>query len=185
MPEQVGTQEHDKMLQRIRILEDGRIPAKEASNWKIEGQKRRITRKEYRKMWNEFETGGFMAQKGLWNAARKKMLQDRGTLPEEEGDIARECKAMHEENFLNGWLREDVEGKGERRKDRVEKAREEEESRSGKRKVAREKEKTVGVERRCVDPFSSDVFAELGPMDDLGSLWDFWEDFLSDACGFS
>ena len=35
-PEQVGTQEHDKMLKRIQILEDGRVPAKEAKNWKIE-----------------------------------------------------------------------------------------------------------------------------------------------------
>ena len=29
------------------------------------------------------------AQKGLWNLARKKMLHDRGALPEEEGDIVR------------------------------------------------------------------------------------------------
>ena len=64
-PEQVGTKEHGKMLKRIQILEEGRIPAKEARNWKIEGLKRRSTRKEYRRLWNEFETGGFMAQKGL------------------------------------------------------------------------------------------------------------------------
>ena len=41
-----------------------------------------------------------MAQQGLWNLAREKMLQDRGALPEEEGDVIREYKAMHEENFL-------------------------------------------------------------------------------------
>ena len=34
--------------------------------------------------------------KGLWNLAREKMLQDRGALPKEEGDIVREYKAMHE-----------------------------------------------------------------------------------------
>ena len=57
-PLQTGEGGHDgKMLKRIQVLEDGRIPAKEARNWKIEGQKRRITRKEYRKLWNEFETG--------------------------------------------------------------------------------------------------------------------------------
>ena len=44
MPEQVGTKECGKMLKRIQILEDGRVPAKEAKYWKIEGQKRRITR---------------------------------------------------------------------------------------------------------------------------------------------
>ena len=52
-----------------------------------------------------------MAQKGLWNLAREKRLQDRGALPEEEGDMVREYKAMHEENFLSSWLKEDVEGK--------------------------------------------------------------------------
>ena len=60
-PEQLGTKEHGKMLKRVRFLEEGRIPAKEARNWKIEGQTRRITRKECMRLWNEFETGGFMA----------------------------------------------------------------------------------------------------------------------------
>ena len=46
-PEQVGTKEHGKMLKRIQILEDGRVPAKEAKNWMIEGQKRRIIRHEF------------------------------------------------------------------------------------------------------------------------------------------
>ena len=30
-----------------------------------------------------------MAQKGLWNVAREQILQDRGALPKEEGDIER------------------------------------------------------------------------------------------------
>ena len=72
-----GHKEQGNILKRIHVLDDGRIPAKEARNWKIEGQKRRTTRKEYRSLWNDFEMGGFMAQKGLWNVARKKMLQDR------------------------------------------------------------------------------------------------------------
>ena len=44
------------------------------------------------------------------------MLQDRGALLKEEGDVIREYKAVHEENFLNSWLSEDVEGKEERQK---------------------------------------------------------------------
>ena len=36
---------HGKMLTRIQVLEGGRVPAKEVQNWKIEGQKRRTTRK--------------------------------------------------------------------------------------------------------------------------------------------
>ena len=100
-PEHVGTKEHGNMQKRIQVLEDGRVPAKEARNWKIEGKKRRITSKEYRRLWNEFETGAFMARKGLWNVAREKMLQDRDALPKEEGDTVREYKAMQEDNLLS------------------------------------------------------------------------------------
>ena len=42
-----------------------------------------------------------MAQKGPWNVAREIMLQDRGALPEEEGDIVREYKAMREKFFFS------------------------------------------------------------------------------------
>ena len=42
-----------------------------------------------------------MAQQGLWNFVREKMLRDRGASLEEEGDVIREYKAMHEENFLS------------------------------------------------------------------------------------
>ena len=74
-----------------------------------------------------------MAQKGPWNVAREKWLQDRGALPKEERDIVRECKAMDEENFLSSWAEGGC-GRHRRRKEgeRGEKAREEE-SRSGKR----------------------------------------------------
>ena len=98
------------MSNRIQVHEDGRIPAKEARNSKIEGPKRRITRKEHRMLWIEFETGGLMAQKGLWNVARVRMLRDTGALLEEEGDLGREYKAMNADNFPSSWLREDVEG---------------------------------------------------------------------------
>ena len=33
-----GHKEHGKMLKRIQVLEDGRVPAKEAKNWEVEGQ---------------------------------------------------------------------------------------------------------------------------------------------------
>ena len=92
-PEQVSTKEHGKMLKRIQILEDGRVPAREAKKSKVEGQKRRITRKECQRLLNKFEMEGFMAEKGLWNLAKNKALQDRGALPREEGDAVREYKA--------------------------------------------------------------------------------------------
>ena len=39
-----GTKEHGKMLKRIQVLKDGRVSAKLARNWKIGGQKKRITK---------------------------------------------------------------------------------------------------------------------------------------------
>ena len=99
------------MLRRNQILEDGRVPANEAKHRKIEGPKRRITRKEYQRLLNKFDMEGFMAQKGLWKLARDKALQDRGALPREEGDAVIQCKAMHEENILSSWLRDDGKSK--------------------------------------------------------------------------
>ena len=40
--EQSGTKEHGKMSKRVLFLEDGRIPAREASIWKIEEYKKII-----------------------------------------------------------------------------------------------------------------------------------------------
>ena len=47
--ERMGTKEYGKILKRIQTLEDGRAPAKEANNWRIEEQQKRITRKEYQR----------------------------------------------------------------------------------------------------------------------------------------
>ena len=46
-PEKMGTKEYGKMLKRNQTQEDGSVPAKEANNKRIEGQKKRIMRKEY------------------------------------------------------------------------------------------------------------------------------------------
>ena len=35
-------------------------------------------------------------------------------MPNEEGEVVKECKAMHEEEFWNNWLREDERGEEER-----------------------------------------------------------------------
>ena len=52
------------------------------------------------------------------------MLEDSGALPREDGDMIRECQAVHEENFLSSWLREDVEGEDEERERLNEEAKE-------------------------------------------------------------
>ena len=43
-------------------------------------KKRRVTRKECKRLREEFEVGGFMVQEGLWNVAKKRMLEDGGAL---------------------------------------------------------------------------------------------------------
>ena len=105
-PEQVGTKEYGKMLKRIQVLEDGRVPTKEARNWKLEGQKKRITRKKYQRLKKKVEMACFMAQRGL-ESRQRKVLQGRGVLPQEEGDVIREFQAVHEENFPSSRLREE------------------------------------------------------------------------------
>ena len=42
------------------------------------------------------------------------MLRDRGALLKEEGDVIREYRAVHEENILSSWLREEEKEKEER-----------------------------------------------------------------------
>ena len=51
----------------------------------------------------------------------KEGLWDRGALPEEDWDLVREYRAVHEENFFSSWLMDDTEGKAEEVKERVRK----------------------------------------------------------------
>ena len=64
-----------------------------------------------------------MAQKGLWNRAREKILWERGALPKEESDAMREYQAMNEENLLRRWEGEMVKVSNENQKERSEKRR--------------------------------------------------------------
>ena len=49
-PKKRGTKSNGKTLKRILILEERKVHAKSATGWKIEGQKRRSTRKEYQRL---------------------------------------------------------------------------------------------------------------------------------------
>ena len=90
MPEPLGTNESGQMVKRIQTLEEGRVPAKETKNWRVEGEKRRITRREHRRLLINFEIEGLLAQKGLWKSAMEKIMKERGELPNEEGDAVKE-----------------------------------------------------------------------------------------------
>ena len=52
------------------------------------------------------------------------MLRDRGALPKGEGDAIRECKTMHDENFLSSILETGKETTEERSKKRRREGRE-------------------------------------------------------------
>ena len=45
---------------------------------------------------------------------KRKIMKERGELPNEVGDAVREYKAMHEENFWSSWPREEERGKDEK-----------------------------------------------------------------------
>ena len=129
----MDTKDDGKMLKRIFILVEGRVPDRNARGWKIEGQKGRVTRKGCTRLrGRNLKWEACMAQKELWSIAEKKMLEDRRTWPKEDGHLLREHQTTHKETCLSSRLREDVEGEDEER-EYVNKEAEEEESESGKR----------------------------------------------------
>ena len=62
------------------------------------GLEEKITRKEYKRLLNNFEMEVFLAQKGLWNLAKEKIMKERGELPNEEGDAVRDIKPCMNRN---------------------------------------------------------------------------------------
>ena len=59
----MDTKEFGKVMKRIQALEEGRVPAKETKNWRIDGEKKKITRKEYQRLLKNFEMEGFNGRK--------------------------------------------------------------------------------------------------------------------------
>ena len=82
-PEEKGRKEWSKMLRIILLLEEGKVPAKAAKDWLMEGKKVQITREEYKRLKREFEEDGQMAKKELWNRAKRRKMMERGAFPEE------------------------------------------------------------------------------------------------------
>ena len=73
-------------------------------------------------------------------------------MPKFDGDQLREYKALHEENVLSSWLREDAEGTEEERK-KMNKEAKEEESNSGKRRGGEKSGETGDQEKVCESVF--------------------------------
>ena len=79
-------------------------------------------------------------RKGGGTSPQKRILEDRGALPKEDGDLLRGYQAIHEEKILSSWLRENVEGEEEERERLNEEARQEG-SKSGEKIGGGRKEK--------------------------------------------
>ena len=125
-------------------MEDGRVPAKEARNWRIEVQKEKNHEKEYQRLLNKFE----MAQKGLWNLAKENILRARGMLPKKATPLESTRKFL--EQLVKGRL------KRERKKERWEVGKENKEERGEKRRREGEKEENeAGTVKRSCDGFVS------------------------------
>ena len=81
-PEQVGTTEYGNILKRSQVLEDRRVPTKEARSWNfLKNYEKRVSEV----FLNKFDMDGVMAQKGLWTLIREKVLQDREGVTQERG----------------------------------------------------------------------------------------------------
>ena len=75
--EKKDTNEYRQMVKIILKVEEGREPCKNAKGWKVEGEKRGVTKtEECRMLREEFEVGVFNLQNGVWNFAKQKMLED-------------------------------------------------------------------------------------------------------------
>ena len=71
-----------KMANMIFKVQEGEVPDRDAKGWKVDGEKRRVTRNEGTKPREEFEVGGFMAQKGLCKPKRECYPKRRETQSE-------------------------------------------------------------------------------------------------------
>ena len=88
-----------------------------------------------------------MAEEDVWNIAKQRMLEDRGALLKNEGDLVSEYKAMYEENLVSSWLREDVGGKEERRKEANWMRKDGEDKKGRTMEAERETKKEMGKKR--------------------------------------
>ena len=71
---------HKRIKKRIEVREEGRVPARKDKGWKIEGEKKQVTREEYKRLKEDFQDSSMMAQKRLWTHMDKKIREERGAL---------------------------------------------------------------------------------------------------------
>ena len=124
--------DHRNMLRIILKLEG---VCTEAQGWKVESKEE--NHEECKILREECEDGGFMAQKMTRNVVKQKVLEDKGALLKEEGDLAREYIATHEEYLLSSWLRSGEGGRFKEEDERSEMTKAEGRGEDGKNSVTR------------------------------------------------
>ena len=70
-----GTDGHQRIWHHGEKTPNTRGRESPSQYWRIDGEKKIITRKECRRLLNKFEMEGLMAQKGLWKLAKEKIVE--------------------------------------------------------------------------------------------------------------
>ena len=88
----------------IATFEEEKVPAKKARGRKIGGHGGSPGRNA-KSFGEEFEEGGFMAQKGLWHIVKRRMLEDRGGLAKKRRTLAPGMPKPCTKKIFSSWLR--------------------------------------------------------------------------------
>ena len=119
-----------------------------------------------------------MAQKDMWKLAKEKIMEERGRLPNEEGGVVKEYKAMHEEDFFwSSGLREDKRDNEERKAKLIEKKKKRKNRGKGKRRKKRAKRRLEDVRILFLWKLF-EIFNQGGDMESCGDVS--WEDLLEE-----
>ena len=89
------------VLKRIQKLEDRPVPG--GKEWRIEGRKMQVTRKEFQRLKGEFGDTSCMAQRGMWHFMEQRIRDTRTGGMEERENVFGECNAMAEDELWSGW----------------------------------------------------------------------------------
>ena len=81
-----------KMPANILKLEGGEVPDRNAQGWKVQGEKRRGTRKECKMLRGQFEDEGFpWRRKGFGTSPKRGCWRTLVRCSKEDGDCAKPC----------------------------------------------------------------------------------------------
>ena len=131
-PEKLDTKAYGQMLKRILILEDGRVPARNAEDGKSKDKKKGY-QEGMQKIAGGIRCWRLHGPTRIMEYRQEEKVGRQRSFTKEDGNQLREKSATHEQNFLSSWLREDVEGK-KAEMERLKAEAKQEESKSGEKR---------------------------------------------------